>query len=530
MVRKNKSQEQIVHQTIMIFLLLLLTFVVTLSLNSNPFSNLLPVHDSSMFQYFGYAMDKGKTMYTEIFDHKGPMIFVINYIGTILSTPQFHGIYFMEFISLFVYFFFSYKTINLWLTKTLSFITVIPQGIILMDYLEKGNLTEEYALPFIAISLYIFSKYFIDAKSINYFEVIFLGFASAVVFSLRANMVVVWLAFSLVIFLRLLVAKEYKTLFKYIFSFLGGLLLFFLPMGVYLYMNGALEAAIFQSLTFNIVYLDNTSNPTDAILKLYTSLNNNFVIILFAAFLAYMVFNWRKADRNEKYFYVGVLLFSIGSYASSALSGRSYMHYLMTMIPVMTLPTALLLQKITNKVSKYQVAIVAIVFIGLVYYPQIKDNFKAAYTINTPIEQIDVEELEQAEENDDEFLPQKRQIAKKAKQKEQTMEVAKIIQENSQPSDAIYAHKLAGNLYLLSDRLSSIKYFNLPSVNINENEMIGEDFLSDIIQSETELIIVSSNFNKSKKIGTEKEFFDYVTNNYDLIYDQNGYSIYKMLP
>ena len=530
MAFKKQTQAKPMTQIIMGFLLLLLTFTVTLSLHSNPFSELLPAHDSSMFQYFGYAMDHGKTLYTEIFDHKGPMIFIINYLGTLLSTPQFHGIYFMEFISLFVYFLFSYKTINLWLTKLLSFMTLIPQGIILMDYLEGGNLTEEYALPFIAISLFIFAKYFISADNINYLEIMVLGIACAIVFLLRANMVIVWLAFSFVIFLQLLFAKEYKTLLKYAGSFLGGLLLFFLPMGFYLYAKGALSAGIFQSLTFNIVYLEATSNSAEAVMKLYTSLNNHFIIILFAVFLAYVIFNWRKVDKNEKYFYLGILLFTIGSYASSAISGRSYLHYLMTLIPVMTLPTALLLQKINAKVSKFQIIMIAIVFIGLGYYPQMKSNFKAAYVVNTPVAQIDVEAVAQSTETEeDELVSQKQQIVKRAKQKRQMLEVAEIIQENSRPTDRIYAHKLAGNLYLLSDRLSSIKYFNLPSVNINENKTIGDDFVTDITQNETELIIVSSKFNKSEKIGSEKEFFAYVTDNYDLIYNQNGYCIYKVL-
>ena len=39
-----------------------------------------PLSDSTYYLYFGQAMEKGLVMYADIFDHKGPLLFVINYI------------------------------------------------------------------------------------------------------------------------------------------------------------------------------------------------------------------------------------------------------------------------------------------------------------------------------------------------------------------------------------------------------------------------------------------------------------------
>src|SRR5690606_38074978 len=107
-------------------------------------------HDSSMFTYFGYAMNNGKIMYTEIFDHKGPIIFILNYIGVLLSTANFTGVYMIEFLSLFLFFVFTYWLSKLWLQNYESLIPLIVEAIVLVFFLEGGNLTEEYALPFIA--------------------------------------------------------------------------------------------------------------------------------------------------------------------------------------------------------------------------------------------------------------------------------------------------------------------------------------------------------------------------------------------
>src|SRR5699024_4283850 len=108
-------------------------------------------------------------------------------------------------------------------------------------------------------------------------EITFLGFASALVFSLRANMVVLWLVFCFIILFKLLLEKENKKLISYIVFFTAGLLLFFIPTGLYLYLNGALEEAIFQSLTFNFMYLDTSGNQSEAVMQLYSHLNNHHI-------------------------------------------------------------------------------------------------------------------------------------------------------------------------------------------------------------------------------------------------------------
>lgn len=117
--------------------IVLLTFITSLVLHSNPFSEALAKHDSSMFTYFGYAMENGKIMYTDIFDHKGPIIFIFNYLGILMSTANFDGIYIIEFISLFTFFVFTFKTGKLWNTNLVSFIPLIIEAITLTFFFRR---------------------------------------------------------------------------------------------------------------------------------------------------------------------------------------------------------------------------------------------------------------------------------------------------------------------------------------------------------------------------------------------------------
>lgn len=61
----------------------------------------LPLLDASNFEYFGYAMSKGDILYTQIFDHKGPMIFLINYIGYLMGGPLGVKLIYLASVSLF---------------------------------------------------------------------------------------------------------------------------------------------------------------------------------------------------------------------------------------------------------------------------------------------------------------------------------------------------------------------------------------------------------------------------------------------
>src|SRR5699024_7432900 len=313
-----------------------------------------------------------------------------------------------------------------------------------------------------------------------------------------------------IILFKLLLEKENKKIISYIVFFTAGLLLFFIPMGLYLYLNGALEEAIFQSLTFNFMYLDTSRNQSEAVMQLYSHLNNHHIIFLIGAFMFYMVTEWRKLDDNNRYLFMSLMLFAVGSYFISIMSGRDYQHYLMAMIPTVTVPSAIIFKELSKEQNKYLVVSATLILFSLIYYPQISRKIDDIYVLNTPVQYVKAQEDNQDETNRNEKMQKLNQkILNNAAAKEQTIEIANIIKDNSNPNDEIYAHKLAGNLYLLSERLSSIKYFNLPAVNINENLIIGEDFLQDFIESDTEIVVLKNNFNNADKTGIEEKFFNY---------------------
>lgn len=494
--------------------ILALTIAVALNLDSNPFSEVLPQHDSSMFTYFGYAMEHGKVMYTEIFDHKGPMIFIFNYLGALLTNPFVNGIFIIEISMVLLYFMIAFKIARFWLNRPWSLIQLIPQALIMPYYFTGGNLTEIYALPFIAYGLLTFVYFVYDKLKPRH--LILSGISFSIVFLLRPNMIVVWIVFWGILLLNTLLQKTFKKLLIEIGYFIIGILIIFVPILLYLLINNALEAAIFQSFTLNFMYVETSENKLDGILTLLQMIQNDHFVIILSLFFIAIIFKFKRFSAKERLFFSGIVLFFILSVILSSLSGRVYRHYLIILIPTLIVPLTYLFSLIPQTRLKRTLPIIVTILIGLAYYTQLETTYNYAYRRNVS--------TYLANESNENYGWMKNI----ENENEEHKKVATIIKQNTDSDDEIYVHRQSGLLYLLSDRIASIKYFNLPSINIDENRIVGEDFLSDIVNAETEIIVLGKNYNYAGDKGEiGNQFFDFVEENFSILYEDHRYVLYK---
>ncbi|MBF0713117.1 hypothetical protein HZY83_00130, partial [Gemella sp. GH3] len=147
----------------------------------------LPMGDTPIFEYFGYAMTKGELPYKDLFDHKGIFIFLTHYLGYTILEEKGIKLIFSAFIFIFIYF--SLKIIKLFTNSKLSILFSIIITFFSYTYIsELGLNVETLALPFITFSLYIYLNYFINNK-ITKLNIILLGISFFVVFFTRANMI-----------------------------------------------------------------------------------------------------------------------------------------------------------------------------------------------------------------------------------------------------------------------------------------------------------------------------------------------------
>ncbi len=169
----------------------------------------------------GNLLRDGRVMYRDFFDHKGPILFIINAIGLSLSGGNKAGVWAIEVIFMFLNLLLLYKISKLFSkNKIINFLSTIISILPIYLFLENGNFAEEFALPFITYALYIFIKYVKNGKVKN-FEIFLNGLCLGIVLLLRPNMIPIWIVYIPFIIYKNIKEKSYKDLIKIILIFLA---------------------------------------------------------------------------------------------------------------------------------------------------------------------------------------------------------------------------------------------------------------------------------------------------------------------
>lgn len=444
----------------------------------------LALYDASIFEYFGYAMNHGQMMYTNLFDHKGPFIFIFNALGYFIAGPL--GIKALYLLSIYLFFYWTYHISRLFSSKTISILVNAIVFIIFENFFEGGWGLEGYVLPCISYSLFVFLNYALTSK-IKPIEVILNGVFFSIVFFTKANMVGMWLFFSLYITLCLLYQKKVKELFQLIGLFLSGILLILVPLFLYLMMNGALNDMFYQSFIVNMIY---SKQPSEYSLKeviewylLQTNQLQINLLIVLSSLLALKKYHWKVIAYNI------LVIFCI---VVALVSKRTYFHYLLVLIPLYVPFISIFMDHFNSYLSKYGLVILLIGMSIIYYHPlmEIKDNISHHY------QDLSVNERK----------------------------VANYIRTHTNKDDRIYSHRMNGIIYLESDRLSSTKFFFIPS--LKDETPLMDDFKNSILNNPPKYIVFDSRWDYHRL--TDEFIKEYIKEYYDFEKEVESMSIYKL--
>lgn len=334
----NINQRQEI--TLVLLMVLLGTFLFLLNSPLHPFAKGYSSTDSSVFKTVALMMEKGFMPYKDSFDHKGPLLFIINYFGNRIS--YYIGVWFIEYFFLAIAFFAIYKIARLFCNMWQSIAVFFFSTILLYGYFQGGNLTEEYAMMPIVVSLYIFIDYF-ENKKITYLRLFICGVTFAGTLMLRPNMIAVWFVMCLAVLFKAIVEKNYKELFVFIGWFMLGVALVIIPILVWLYCNGALKSCWNDYITFNFQYTSAAAGAT------FIEKCKSFVYFactpayLVALFLQFYLWINKKSIFNTAY-----LLLMIISVIFVCVAGENFDHYGMVLVPVVVFPVAKAFQEFNS--------------------------------------------------------------------------------------------------------------------------------------------------------------------------------------
>lgn len=331
-----------------------------------------------------------------------------------------------------------------------------------LKFYEFGNLTEEYAMVFISIALYVFLSY-LRGKKFAGIELL-MGAACGCVLMLRPNMIGVWCVFCSVIFVILILKKDKQDLIRFVLNFIIGNLIVLMVFLIWLWYKGALSDFLNCYIVFNVKY-SNAASWGDRIMVIKKFLFVPQVGIPVVSSVILMV-----ASRHKNIEMIMCLCCVFVSLILLAMSGRGYGHYGMVLVPLMVYLVAFCFNKIGEWCQTRQwvcckgscnfICVNAIMFIFLC----VGVIDMARFCIKT---------------------------IKKSEINGEILKTTELVTRNSIDKDRILVYGNLDNIYVYSKRLHATNYsYQFPLIDIDEK--IRDDFWNQMCLELPKLVIVQN--------------------------------------
>jgi hypothetical protein len=303
-----------------------------------------PADDSSVFAYIGWAMKHGLMPYRDVWDHKGPLLYYLQFAGVALHPSSTFGIGLLELLAWSLAFFFIYRVIASFAAWRPSLGVAMLCCIFTARFAGGGNLCESWALLPLAAAHYA-SWRWSQRMSLRWCGAI-LGICFACIFWLRPNMAVYPLIATLVMLFESNKRGGIGVALRQ-FAFASGAALgLTIVILVPLYRFGVFHEFVAAYFGYNAAYSGALSLPMRL---LHT---RQLLMQLFAAGIAILgAAAWLFALKERKHektisesippVYTRTLLWSLPlEIAAASLSGRDYSHYMLPLLPTLAVLAA----------------------------------------------------------------------------------------------------------------------------------------------------------------------------------------------
>lgn len=294
--------------------------------------------DSGIFQEMGICLLQGGTPYLDLFDHKGPILWFIQACGKGLNYNW--GLMALQCIALFFTLLIWYKSTHILVKKQIVSIIITLTGLIfLLAFYVRGNLCEEWSLPFISLPVYLYLKRWKQKTNAtfplyNHTDAFVIGICVGIIAMIRLNNTAPIVGFVLWHFILCIHQKKYKYLWIDVALIISGIVIIFvICSSFYLFKagwNGVYEM-IYGTFVFNYIYylsLYNIHSPTIFNILFFYLTPIVFGIITLICLLY-----------KKETIHIGIPIIISYLITVFAIGYSIFYHYLMVFIPLLVLTT-----------------------------------------------------------------------------------------------------------------------------------------------------------------------------------------------
>lgn len=450
---------------IIIFCIFVSFIFLLVCTKSSPLYAINDWYDANAFFTMGKSMMKGAVPYLDLFEQKGPLLYLIYGLGSLVSGNTHIGIFIIEIILFSIFLYYTTKTISLFIDTKFSYLILplITAIITASRPFTHGGSCEEFCFPLIAISLYYFLKY-LKTNIISKKEIFILGICIGAIFWMKFSLLGFHIGIYLAFLIECIKNKDYKLLKNLIVYTALGLIVMSIPWFIYFLIKGALKDMINTYFLFNIVSYANKISIIDKTIIFLTTIKNvlvkYYVYILFI-FLPLIISIKHKVLFNEKRKSIYLLVAAFLLLALIFIGGVNFRYYSLPMYPLIVIGFIVIVKTITEvyeidiKKAVNMLSVVGVIALSFIYVHHKSPNI---------------------------------QFLSKPKSYYAQFQFAEIINKDKSAKILNYGF-LDGGFYLTTDEIPSIKYFikqnvkheQFPEIMDNQRKYLREKKVDYVI-------------------------------------------------
>lgn len=359
------------NKKIIIYCFIVSLLVLLIASKSSPLYPFNDWCDANAFFTMGKGLFNGKIIFKDLFEQKGPFLYLIYGIGYLISNTSFLGVFILEVISSTIFLYLTHKIINLYLKEKYSYIILPLFAFLLYTTISfrHGSSCEEFCFPMMMYSLYELIKY-ARTNEISYKKIYIVGIMAGLIFLTKYTVLGINFAFMVCLFISLLKEKNYKKAFISPFVYLAGMFTPLVPWLIYFGLNNAIKD--FFNVYIFVNLFSYTKTKVNIFVKLFKCFVNfvknlyaNKLYITFIFVLLLLPFFSKKINIREK---VVIIVSLVCSILFVYIGGIYFIYYVLPILIFMIFTLIYLVSLLSKfKLNKY-LLIPYMILIGVLTY------------------------------------------------------------------------------------------------------------------------------------------------------------------
>ncbi len=201
--------------------------------------------DANSYFTMGKGMMNGLVIYRDMYDQKGPFLYLLYGFAYLISNKTFFGVFIFEIIAGTFFLYFAGKTIerNSSTSMAMLLIPVLGAGVYSSWSFYFGGAAEEFCLPLFSYSMYALDILLHDDPDNRkrYKYISYVGICAGVIAQVKYTMLGFFAAWLLIVFVQVTIKSDFKTALKAGIRFVVFALIPSIPWLLYFLATGSLD-------------------------------------------------------------------------------------------------------------------------------------------------------------------------------------------------------------------------------------------------------------------------------------------------